>query len=87
MTIPLNTNDPLRRTLEWMSTHAAFPGSRLEPRAEALLCLAAVAVAAHPLESEAGRPRGAASFDRAALRAHTLNRAHARTHCDNSTKV
>ncbi len=77
---------PLGRALRWLSAHAGFPRSRLEARAEILVCLAALAAAEG--EDLAGtKPRAAPSYDRAALRAHTINRSHTQFKSDNSSKV
>jgi hypothetical protein len=78
---------PLARILLWLSAHAGFPRSRLESRAEILLCLAAVAEADAAGDLSGTKPRAAMSYDRAALRAHTLNRAHTQFKSDNASKV
>ena len=43
----------MRDTVRWLATHARFPATRLQGRAETLLCMAALAAA----ESEADRER------------------------------
>jgi hypothetical protein len=79
--------ESLGATLQWLSRYAGYPGSRLPDRVEILLCMAAAAEA----ESGAGPQRAGGGlgpdYDRAALRAHTLNRAHAQFKSDNSSKV
>ena len=82
-----NLREPLARTLRWLSAHAGFPRSRLESRAEILLCLAAAAEAEAGGDLSGTKPRAAMSYDRAALRAHTLNRAHTQFKSDNASKV
>ena len=86
MTPALEIRDSLGPLLAWMTAHAGFPRSRLPVKAEALLCVAALAGAGAG-GGKAPSPRGAAMYDRAALRAHTLNRAHAQFKTDNRTKV
>ena len=78
---------PLGATIRWLLAYTIFPASRLEPRAEALLCLAAIAAA----EDEIGnrrfliKPRDPAKD--AALRAHMQRRSHAHYKSDNGQKV
>mgnify|MGYP001604694524 CR=1 FL=1 len=79
--------DPLRDTLRWLAAHTRFPASRLEPRAETLLCMAALAAG----ENEAGGRRFLVESrdiaKDAALRAHAQRRSHAHFKSDNSAKV
>ena len=78
--------DTLRDLLRWLAAHAGFPRSRLPAAAETMLCMAALANA-EAAGDRGSSLRGAAMDDRAALRAHTLNRAHAQFKTDNRTKV
>jgi hypothetical protein len=77
----------LGRVLLWLSAHAGFPRSRLPVKAEAMICMAALAAAEAAGESAGGKPRAPSSYDRAALRAHTINRSHTQFKSDNSSKV
>ena len=80
-------NEPLARVLRWLSAHAGYPRSRLEARAELLVCMAALAEADAAADLSGTKPRAASSYDRAALRAHTINRSHTQFKSDNSSKV
>jgi hypothetical protein len=77
----------LSRVLAWLSTYGGFPRSRLPIKAETMLCMAALAEAEAAGESAEGKPRAPMSYDRAALRAHTINRSHTQFKSDNSSKV
>jgi adenylyl- and sulfurtransferase ThiI len=86
MSSPLPSN-PLATTVRWLAAHARFPATRLEGRAETMLCMAALAAA----ESEADRERfliqsrnGAKD---SALRSHNLRRSLAHYVSDNKQKT
>jgi len=78
---------PLGRVLTWISVYGGFPRSRLEAKAETMLCMAAAAEAEATAEAAAEKLRAPMSYDRAALRAHTINRSHTQFKSDNSSKV
>ena len=83
----MNAPNPLRDTVLWLSAHTRFPASRLAPRAETLLCLAALAAAD---ETEGQRRFLIKSRDPAqtsAQRTHAIRRAQVHFKCDNSAKV
>jgi len=80
-------SNPLRTTLGWLTKHARFPASRLESRAEVLLCFAAAAAADEGEERRRYLIQSRDSVQTAALRAHEKNRALARYKCDNGTKL
>jgi hypothetical protein len=85
----MSLQDPLHTTLRWLSTHTRFPGSRLEKRAEVLLCLAALA-AAEEAAALAGTRHLIQSRDGAkdsALRSYNYRRNQVHYVCDNSAKV
>jgi hypothetical protein len=79
--------NPFRQTVCWLAMHARFPASRLEPRAETMLCLAALATA----EEAGARERHLVqSSDAALMSAHrTMANRRKQVHfkCDNSAKV
>jgi hypothetical protein len=83
---PYDSN-PLRATLGWLTKHARFPASRLDSRAEVLLCFAAAAAADDIEVRRRYLIESRDSVQTAALRAHEKNRALARYKCDNSTKL
>lgn len=81
-------DQPLATTLKWLSQRAGFPASRLEERAERLVCVAALAAAEEEAEAQqrfALRSRDPAQSS--AQRAHALRRAQVHFKCDNSAKV
>ncbi len=79
--------NPFRQTVGWLATHARFPASRLEARAEAMLCLAALAAAEEAGDRERHLIK---SSDGAMMSAHrTMANRRKQVHfkCDNSAKV
>lgn len=85
----MNPSDPLRDTVRWLSAHARFPASRLETKAESLLCMAALATA-----EEAAALAGARHLIKskdgaktAAARDYAYRRSKVHYVCDNSAKV
>lgn len=88
MTSAPKPTDPLSDVIRWLSQHAGFPGQRLAPRAEALVCVAALAAAEEAAEAQqryALQRRDPAQTS--ALRQHGLRRAQVHFKCDNSAKV
>ena len=85
----MNSSDPLRDTVRWLSAHARFPASRLETKAETLLCVAALA-AAEEAAALAGSRHLIKSKDgakAAAARDYAYRRSKVHYVCDNSAKV
>ena len=81
------SSDPFRDTMLWLSKNAGFPTFRLPGKAEALICVAALAASE---EAEARQRYLIQRRDPAqtsALRAHGLRRAQVHFKCDNSAKV
>jgi hypothetical protein len=80
-------SESMRLVVRWLATHAGFPARRLPPKAEAMICVAALASS----EEEQTRQRFLIqSRDPAmtsALRAHGLRRSQVHFKCDNSAKV
>ncbi len=79
--------DPFRRTLAWLSVHACFPASRLPAKAEALVCLAALAEAENAPAPTRFLVQSRDGARDAALRAHKHRRSFAHDVCDNRTAV
>ena len=79
--------DPLRDTLLWLAQNTGFPAARLPSKAEALVCVAALAAAeeAHNQQRYLIERRNPAQTS--ALRAHNLRRSQVHFKCDNSAKV
>lgn len=81
------SNDPLRDSVRWLAQHAGFPGLRLPPKAETLICVAALAA----IEEAQARQRFLIQrrdpAQTSALRAHGLRRSQVHFKCDNSAKV
>ena len=85
----MNPSDPLRDTVRWLTAHARFPASRLDAKAETLLCVgvlaaaeeaAALAGARHLIKSKDGAKAAAA-------RDYAYRRSKVHYVCDNSAKV
>ena len=85
----MNPSDPLRDTVRWLTAHARFPASRLDTKAESLLCMAALATAEeaaalagsrHLIQSKDGAKNAAA-------RDYAYRRSKVHYVCDNSAKV
>ncbi len=81
------SSSPLQATVRWLLSHTAFPASRLEPRAEALLCLAALANAENEIENQRFLIQSRDYAKDAALRAHMERRKLAHYKSDNGQKV
>lgn len=81
--------NPLHTTLRWLSTHTRFPASRLETRAEVLLCVAALAAAEEAAELAGARHliQSRDGAKDAASRAYAYRRSKVHYVCDNSAKV
>lgn len=79
--------DPVRETLRWLSQHAGFPGARLPAKAEALVCVAALASAEEAREAQRFLIQRRDPAQTSALRAHGLRRSQVHFKCDNSAKV
>ncbi len=81
--------DPLSNTVRWLAAHARVPASRLAPKAETLVCLAAIA-AAEEAAALAGTRHLIKSKDGAkesAARTYAYRRSKVHYVCDNSAKV
>jgi hypothetical protein len=79
--------DPFRDTVRWLARHAGFPGARMVARAEALVCVAALAAAEEAREQQRFLIQRRDPAQTSALRAHGLRRAQVHFKCDNSAKV
>jgi hypothetical protein len=79
--------NPLHDTVRWLAAHTLFPASRLEPRAEVMLCMAALAAGENETESQRFLVKSRDIAKDAALRAHAQRRSHAHFKSDNSAKV
>jgi hypothetical protein len=80
-------SDPLRSMVLWLAAHARFPASRLEAKAETMLCMAALAAAAETAENPRFLIESRDIAKDAAQRAHAQRRSHAHFKSDNSAKV
>jgi hypothetical protein len=78
---------PLQQTVSWLATYARFPASRLEARAELLLCGAALAAAEEAEEQRRYLIERRDPAQTSALRAHAMRRSQVHYKCDNSAKV
>lgn len=80
-------NEPLRDALQWLSRHAGFPAARLPEKAQALVCLAALAAAEEAQEQKRFLLQRRDPGQTAALKMHALRRSQVHYKCDNSAKV
>ncbi len=81
--------NPLQSTVRWLATHTLFPSSRLDARAEAMICIRAI-VAAADAEALANTRHLVQSRDGAkdaALRSYNHRRTMVHYVCDNAAKV
>jgi len=85
----MNTSrpEPLSDTLQWLSRHAGFPQRRLPERAEALVCISALAAAEEAAEQQRFALQRRNPAETSALKAHGLRRSQVHFKCDNSAKV
>ena len=79
--------DPFRDAVHWLAASAGFPRSRLETKAEAMVCLAALAAAEEAEAQERFLIQRRDPAQTSALKAHGLRRAQVHFKCDNSAKV
>jgi hypothetical protein len=79
--------NPLHSTVRWLANRANFPATRLEPRAEALLCFAALAAADEAEERERHLIKSSDAALMAAQRTMANRRKQVHFKCDNSAKV
>ncbi len=79
--------NPFRQTVGWLAAHARFPAQRLEPRAEALVCFAALAAADEADERERHLIKSSDAAMMAAQRTLANRRKQVHFKCDNSAKV
>ncbi len=83
---PAFTN-PLHATVSWLVSRANFPASRLEARAEALLCFAALAAADEAEEQQRHLIKSSDAALMSAQRTMANRRKQVHFKCDNSAKV
>ena len=79
--------DPLRETLLWLAQNAGFPAARLPAKAEALVCVAALASVEEARDQQRYLIQRRNPAQTSALRAHDLRRSRVHFKSDNSTKV
>ena len=81
------STDPLRDTVRWLATHTRFPASRLETRAETMLCIAALAAADEAGARERHLIKSSDAAMMSAQRTMANRRKMVHFKCDNSAKV
>ena len=82
-----SAQNPFRQTVGWLATHTRFPASRLEPRAETMLCMAALATAEEAGERERHLVKSSDAAMMSAQRTMANRRKMVHFKCDNSAKV
>ncbi len=81
--------NPLQSTVSWLAKNTLFPGSRLDTKAEAMICVSAI-VAADEAAALAATRHLVQSRDGAkdaALRSYNHRRTLVHYVCDNAAKV
>ena len=71
----------------WLIANAGYPGRRLPEKAESMLWIASLVEAEEAQGPSGNLLRPANSYDKAAFKAHAMNRSHAHHRSDNSAKV
>jgi hypothetical protein len=79
--------NPFRQTVGWLAAHTRFPASRLEARAETMLCFAALAAAEEADERSRHLIKSSDAAMMAAQRTMANRRKQVHFKCDNSAKV
>ena len=79
--------NPFSTTVGWLAAHARFPASRLETRAETMLCMAALAAADEASERERHLIKSSDAAMMSAQRTMANRRKQVHFKCDNSAKV
>ena len=81
--------NPLQSTVRWLAMHTLFPVSRLDARAEAMLCIAAIVAAEEAAALGATRHliKSRDGAKDAALRSYNHRRNQVHYVCDNAAKV
>jgi hypothetical protein len=80
-------NPPMSQVVRWLAAHAGFPMRRLDPKAEALVCVAALAAAEEAEERARYLIQRRDPAQTSALRQHAQRRSQVHYKCDNSAKV
>ncbi len=80
-------SEPLHEVVRWLAQHAGFPARRLPAKAEALVCVSALAAAEEAREQQRFALQRRVPEQTSALRAHGLRRSQVHFKCDNSAKV
>lgn len=83
----LSSENPFLDTVRWMAQHAGFPAARLPAKAEAMVCVAALAATEEAAEQRRFLIRTRDPAQTSALKAHGLRRSQVHFKCDNSAKV
>jgi hypothetical protein len=80
-------NQPLGEVLRWMTAHVGFPLRRLDAKAEALVCVAALAAQEEADERKRFLIQRRDPAQTSALKQHAQRRSQVHFKCDNSAKV
>jgi len=87
--VSATVQSPFQKTLNWLTTHAGFPGQRLPARAE-LLLLISTAAEEEDLGVRRAQKKPGLQFNAnyaAQIRNYTAQRRRAHITCDNSAKT
>jgi len=80
-------NEPLGDVVRWLAAHAGFPMRRLDAKAEALVCVAALAAREEAAEQQRFLLQRRDPAQTSLLRQHAQRRSQVHYKCDNSAKV
>ncbi len=80
-------NESLGRVVRWLAAHAGFPACRLDAKAEALVCVVALAAAEEAEEQQRFLIQRRDPAQTSAQRQHAQRRSQVHYKCDNSAKV
>jgi hypothetical protein len=77
----------MHTVVQWLARHAGFPARRLPPKAESLVCVAALAAAEEAESRQRFLIQRRDPAQTSALRQHAQRRSQVHFKCDNSAKV
>ena len=80
-------NQPIGQVVRWLAAHTGFPRRRLDAKAEALVCVAALAAAEEAEAQQRFLIQRRDPAKTSALRQHAQRRSQVHFKCDNSAKV
>lgn len=80
-------SNPMGTVMRWLAAHTGYPRLRLAPKAETLVCVAALAANEEAEEQRRYLIERRNPAQTSALRQHAQRRSQVHFKCDNSAKV